>query len=143
MECLCQSGWMPLPLGPRQDVDQGQEQESACLYPSARRDILDSLQMIFLRPNGLGSPDDYSEWYRHGDGRELSVGRIFLNNALVGGQTPWFWSVEFHQRRWRAEPHQGQADDLESAKAAWRKCWDSADTPIHWPPSKRQEGSHG
>ena len=94
---------------------------------------------IFLRPSGLGSPDDYTVFYRHDDGRELSVGRIFLNNALVTGETPWFWAMEFHQRRGRPEPHQGQVDDLEAAKAAWRKCWDTADGPTHWPPSMRPD----
>jgi len=62
-------------------------------------------------------------------------GRIFRNHGLAGGERPWFWGVQFFQRRGRTEPHQEQVDTLEEAKAAWRKCWDSADTPIHWPPS--------
>ena len=97
---------------------------------------------IVLRPNELTQPD-YSVIYKDPDGRERSVGRIFLDNAMVSGQTPWFWSVEFHQRRGRTEPHQGQADDLEAAKAAWRKCWDSAETPIHWPPALQRKPMRG
>ena len=36
------------------------------------------------------------------------------------------------------EPHQGHAETLNEATAAWRKCWDSADVPIHWPPSMQR-----
>ena len=96
---------------------------------------------IVLRPNDF-SQQDSDVVYKDPDGRELGVGRIFLD-AMASGVTPWFWSVEFHQRRGRTEPHQGQADDLEAAKAAWRRCWDSANTSIHWPPSMRRGGSNG
>jgi hypothetical protein len=88
---------------------------------------------IVLRPNGFSQPD-YDVVYKDPDGRELTVGRIFRNHALVGGERSWFWGVDFFQRKGRAEPQQGQVDRLEEAKAAWRKCWDSADTPIRWPP---------
>jgi hypothetical protein len=95
---------------------------------------------IVLRPNDFGQPD-YDVIYKDPDGRELTVGRIFRNHALVGGERPWFWGVEFFQRKGRAEPQQGQVDGLEEAKAAWRKCWDSADTPICWPPSMQRDAS--
>jgi hypothetical protein len=49
---------------------------------------------IFLRPNEFAQPD-YSVVYRHDDGRELSVGRIFKNDGIAG--RPWFWGLEFHQ----------------------------------------------
>lgn len=58
--------------------------------------------------------------YKDPDGRELTVGRIFRNHGLAGGERPWF---DFFQRQGRAEPRQGQVDTLEEAKAAWRKCW--------------------
>ena len=65
-------------------------------------------------------------------------GRIYRDTkGTVGGASPWFWTVEHHQRAGRAAPQQGRCDSLDEAKAAWRRCWDSADTPIHWPPSKR------
>jgi len=35
------------------------------------------------------------------------------------------WTVEFHQRKGRAAPHQGDAPDLDTAMAAFRRCWDS------------------
>jgi hypothetical protein len=93
---------------------------------------------IVLRPNEEFTQPDYSVIYKDPDGRELHVGRIFKNHGLVGGVRPWFWSVEFHQRNGRTPPHDGQVETLEEAKAAWRKCWDSADTPIHWPPALRR-----
>ena len=74
---------------------------------------------IVLRPNEFSQPD-YSVVYKDHDGREVTVGRIFRNDGLVGGERPWFWGVEFFQRQGRAEPHQGQVDTLEEAKAAWR-----------------------
>ena len=89
---------------------------------------------IVLRPNGFSQPD-YDVIHKDPDGRERSVGRIFHGTSgTVGGATPWFWTVEHHQRRRRAAPHQGRCDTLDEAKAAWRRCWDSADVPIHWPP---------
>ena len=90
--------------------------------------------VIFLRPNEFSQPN-YSVIYRHDGGRELTVGRIFKNHGFTGGAQSWFWSVEFHQTQGRATPHNGQVETLEEAKAAWRKCWDSADVPINWPPS--------
>ena len=77
--------------------------------------------------------------YKDPDGRELTVGRIFRNHGLAGGERPWF---DFFQRQGRAEPRQGQVDTLEEAKAAWRKCWDSADVPINWPPSMQRLSTH-
>ena len=97
-----------------------------------------------LRPiEGFTQPD-YSVIYKDPDGREFGVGRIYRDTTgTVGGATLWFWTVEYHQRQGRAAPGQGQCDKLDEAKAAWRKCWDSADAPIHWPPSMRREGSNG
>ena len=92
---------------------------------------------IVLRPNEFSQPD-YSVIYKSPDGRQRVVGRIFRNHGLVGGGRPWFWGVDFFQTRGRTEPHYGQVDTLEEAKAAWRKCWDSADTSIHWPPSMQR-----
>ena len=89
---------------------------------------------IFLRANEFSQPD-YSVIYRHDGGRELHVGRIFKDHGFVDGGGAWFWSVEFHQAQGRASPWYGRAETLEEAKAAWRKCWDSADVPIRWPPA--------
>ena len=72
---------------------------------------------IVPRPNEFTQPD-YSVVYKDPDGRELSVGRIFHDTSgTVGGATPWFWTVEHHQRRGRAAPHQGRCDTLDEAKA--------------------------
>jgi hypothetical protein len=90
---------------------------------------------IVLRRNQFTQPD-YDVVYTHGDGRELGVGRIFrTNTATANGAERWVWTVEFHQRKGRKEPHQGNALTLEEAKIAWRRCWDSAAVPIAWPPS--------
>ena len=92
---------------------------------------------IVRRPNDFSQPD-YSVVYKDPDGRELIVGRIFKNHGLAGGTRPWFWGVEFHQAQGRAKPWDGQVETLEEAEAAWRKCWDSADLPIRWPPALRR-----
>ena len=63
---------------------------------------------IFLRRSDSDMPD-YSVMYRADDGREMYVGRIFKPNAIKG--LPWMWTVEFHQRKGRAEPHQGPCPD--------------------------------
>jgi hypothetical protein len=86
---------------------------------------------IVLRPNEF-SGQGYEMVYKDPDGRELTVGRIF---RLAADERPWFWGVTSSQRRGRAAPHQGHGATLEEATAAWRNCWDSADVPIHWPPS--------
>ena len=87
---------------------------------------------LFLRRSDSDMPD-YSVMYRADDGRELHVGRIFKPDAIKG--LPWMWTVEFHQRKGRAEPHQGHVLTEDEAKAAWKRCWESADVPIRWPPS--------
>jgi len=97
---------------------------------------------IFLWPNEFSQPD-YSVIYRHDGGRELHVGRIFKGHGFVGGGGSWFWGVEFHQAQGRALPFYGQVDTLEDAKAAWRKCWDSADVPIKWPPNVETAWTNG
>ena len=99
---------------------------------------------IVLRPDDGFSQPDYSVIYKDPGGRELSVGRIYRDiTGTVGGAAPWFWAVEHHQRKGRAEPHQGRCDSLDEAKAAWRRCWDSTGTPIHWPPALRRKNSGG
>jgi hypothetical protein len=90
--------------------------------------------MLTIRPNDFTQPD-YTVTFKAEDGRRLTVGRIFLASAGVPKETPWCWSVEFHQRNGRAAPHDGHAPDLEAAKAAWKRCWESAEVPIDWPPS--------
>jgi hypothetical protein len=68
------------------------------------------------------SPDDYTV---HVDGGDQSVGRIFRRYAAHPEGLPWMWTVDFHQRKGRAAPHQGDAPDLAAAMAAFRRCWDS------------------
>lgn len=89
---------------------------------------------IIMRPSEF-SQQGYHLIYKDPDGRELTVGHVF---RLTGDERPWFWGVTFFQRQGRAEPHQGHAETLNEATAAWRKCWDSADVPIHWPPSMQR-----
>ena len=93
----------------------------------------------FLRPNDFHTDDrpDYSAVFRADDGREVEVGRVFLARAGIPKDTPWVWTVEFHQRKGRAAPHDGYAADFEAAKAAWKRCWESGNPPINWPPSLR------
>jgi hypothetical protein len=71
---------------------------------------------LFLRHSGLGNPQDYAVFYRHDDGRELGVGRIFYNNPIVGGERPWFWGIQFFQREGRAGPHQDRSTRLRKPK---------------------------
>jgi hypothetical protein len=65
---------------------------------------------------GWPSPDDYTV---HVDGRDQSVGRIFWRYAAHPEGLPWMWTVEFHQRKERAAPHQGDAADLHAAMGAF------------------------
>ena len=66
------------------------------------------------------SSDDFTVY--KGD---QSVGRIFRRYAAHPEGLPWMWTVEFHQRKGRAAPHQGDAPDLGAAMTAFRRCWDS------------------
>ena len=94
---------------------------------------------LFLRPNEFTQPD-YTVTLRADDGRALTVGRIFHAGAGVPKETPWVWTVEFHQRKGRAEPHQGNAASFEEATVAWKLCWTSADVPIKWPIALQNSG---
>ena len=77
---------------------------------------------IVLRPIEEFTQPDYSVIYKDPDGR--SVGRIYRDTTgTIGGATPWFWTVEHHQRQGRVALHQGRCDTLDEAKAAWRRCW--------------------
>jgi hypothetical protein len=71
----------------------------------------------YRSPPGEFSQPDYSVVYKDPDGMERTVGRIFRNHGLVGGERPWFWGVEFFQRGGRTEPHQGQVDTLEEGES--------------------------
>ena len=92
---------------------------------------------LSIVPNKFTQPD-FTVFYTAPDGRKLPVGRIFKATAAPQ-ETPWFWSVEFHQRANRVAPHQGQCEDLETAKAALKRCWESADVPIKWPPALKAD----
>jgi hypothetical protein len=88
---------------------------------------------LSLRPSN-SEPDDYSVIHR--DGSEWPVGRIFKSYAGQPKETPWFWAVEFHQRKGRTPPYQGVTADRETAMAAFKRCWESADIPVRKPPRK-------
>ena len=90
---------------------------------------------LFLRRNQFVG-EDYSVIYRDGDGAEHDddVGRIFLKSAGHPEGLPWFWAVEFFQRQGRTPPHQGVVANRESAMAAFKRCWESADIPIRKSP---------
>jgi hypothetical protein len=93
---------------------------------------------LTIRPNEFTQPD-YTITYIADDGRRLAVGRIFRASAGVPAATPWVWTVEYHQRAGRAGPYDGHTADFEAAKAAWKRCWESADVPINWPRSVRED----
>jgi hypothetical protein len=65
------------------------------------------------------NPDDYT--VHDGD---RTVGRIFNASAGHPEDTPWMWTVEFHQRQDRPGPHQGYVTTLVEAMAAFRESWD-------------------
>jgi len=64
------------------------------------------------------NPEDYTVHVG-----ERCVGRIFYAEAGHPHEAPWMWTVEFHERLGRPEPHQGYTADLESAKQAFRESW--------------------
>ena len=66
---------------------------------------------------------DYSVVFKAHDGRELHVGRIFYDPTARAARQgePWCWSVEFHQRKGRTEPHQGICEGEVAAKQAWNR----------------------
>jgi hypothetical protein len=83
---------------------------------------------LILRRNDLG-PEDFTVISRV-EGEERDVGRIFQTWGPAGsGKKVWMWTVEWHHRKGRAEPHQGYADSLEEAQAAFRTAWDSLSLP--------------
>ena len=89
--------------------------------------------MLTIGPNDFPQPD-YTVRFKADDGRQINVGRIFRASAGVPMETPWVWTVEFHQRKGRTAPHDGHAPNLDAAKAAWKRCWESADVPVSWGP---------
>ncbi len=68
---------------------------------------------------------------------QLCATLIFKRLAGQPPETPWLWEVEFHQREGRTPPHQGITTDRESAMAAFKRCWESADIPVRKPPRKQ------
>ena len=78
-------------------------------------------------PDGVGPSDsDFSVIVRDDAGAERHVGRIFKTWGVTGSQDQvWMWTVEFHHRKGRTEPHQGYADRLEDAQSTFKRCWES------------------
>ena len=93
---------------------------------------------LTIAANEFTQPD-FTVFYTAPDGRKLEVGRIFRASAGTAKETPWCGSVVFHQRGKRIAPHQYVAD-FETAKAAWKRCWESAEAPIQWPTAHRDNG---
>jgi len=91
---------------------------------------------LTIAANEFTQPD-FTVFYTAPDDRKISVGRIFHASAGTAKETPWFWSVEFHQRDSRIPPYQAYVANFETAKAEWKRCWQSADAPIAWPPALR------
>ena len=50
------------------------------------------------------------------------LARIFLATSSPPA-APWFWGIEFHQRK-GSGPHQGHAADREAAMVAFRRAWE-------------------
>jgi hypothetical protein len=94
---------------------------------------------LTIKSNEFSQPD-YTIWFTADDGRELNVGRIFYPRAGTPKDPPWFWGVYFFQRRGRTPPHQDYAGTEDEAKSAWKRCWESADVPIRWPPVLQRPG---
>src|SRR5262245_37865824 len=78
---------------------------------------------LTIAPNEFTQPD-FTLWYTANDGCRIVVGRSFHARAGTSNETPWFWSVDFHQRDGRTPPHQGYVADEETAKREWRRCWE-------------------
>lgn len=65
--------------------------------------------------------------WREPNGRELHAGRIYYGVVVsTDAATRWLWSVYGEHRRGRQAPHDGVVGSLDEAKAAFRRCWDSA-----------------
>ena len=86
---------------------------------------------LFIEPSEFSQPDFAVTW-READGRAVRIGRISRANA---GAPPWVWTIDLFQRAGRAEPHQGHAATEDEARAKWKRCWETGDVPVRWPPS--------
>jgi hypothetical protein len=86
---------------------------------------------LTIERNEFKQPD-FTIWYTANDERRLAVGRIF--RASGEPDVLWFWSVEIDQRAGRTPPHEGYEVDELAAMRAWKRCWQSADVPVNWPP---------
>jgi hypothetical protein len=79
---------------------------------------------LILRRNDLG-PEDFTVVSRV-EGEERDVGRIFQTWGASGSnEKVWMWTVEWHHRKGRAEPHQGYSHTREEAQEAFKRCWES------------------
>jgi hypothetical protein len=94
---------------------------------------------LALKPNNFMQPD-YDLIYYEDDGRKLVVGRIFLARETGPASTerPWSWLINLHQQPGRTPPCSGLAVTFEEARAACKRCWESSNVPLDWPPSLRR-----
>lgn len=79
---------------------------------------------LVLRPNGFTQPD-YNVFVKGDD--ESIVGRVYYSvGASSDPNARWFWTVYGQYWPNRLPPHGGLAASLDEAKAAFRRCWESA-----------------
>ena len=76
------------------------------------------LRRAFVYRSGHWVDDDYNVY----DGERI-VGRIFRAEAGHPAETPWMWTILFHERR-PPGPHQGFAVSREEAMAAFKASWE-------------------
>ena len=76
------------------------------------------LRRAFVYRSGHWVDDDYNVY----DGERI-VGRIFRAEAGHPAETPWMWTILFHERR-APGPHQGFAVNQEDAMAAFKASWE-------------------
>ena len=84
---------------------------------SARMSGLLLRRASVYRP-GHWADDDYDVY----DGERI-VGRIFRAEAGHPAETPWMWTILFHERR-PPGPHQGFAVSREEAMVAFKASWE-------------------
>ncbi len=85
---------------------------------------------LTIVPNKFTQPD-FTVFYTAPDGRKLPDGRIFKATAAPK-ETPWFWSVEFLQRR-RCSLRIGRRSRPDATLAAWIGLVLKQHSTFRWP----------
>ena len=76
------------------------------------------LRRAFVYRSGHWVDDDYDVY----DGERI-IGRIFRAEAGHPKETPWMWTIVFHERK-PPGPHQGFAVSREEAMLAFKASWE-------------------